>query len=69
MFRYLSAAHWLKVFETYYGPFLKAIEALDANGQTALRGDLTELLERSNQGGPNTLLVPADYLEVVIVKA
>lgn len=69
MFRYRSAAHWLEVFETYYGPILKALEALDANGQAALRGDLTELLERSNRGGPNTLLVPADYLEVVITKA
>ncbi len=69
MFRYLSAAHWIEVFETYYGPILKAVEALDANGQVALRGDLTELLERSHCGGPNTLLVPAEYLEVVIKKA
>ena len=69
MFRYLSAAHWLEVFETYYGPILKAVEALDADGQAALRADLTELLNHSNRGGPNSLLVPAEYLEVVITKA
>lgn len=69
MFRYLSAAHWIQVFETYYGPILKALESLDANGQAAMRGDLTDLLERSNRAGPGTLIVPGDYLEVVITKA
>lgn len=69
MFRYLSAAHWIQVFETYYGPILKALESLDANGQAAMRGDLTNLLERSNRAGPGTLVVPGEYLEVVITKA
>lgn len=69
VFRYRSAAHWLEVFRSYYGPILKAFEALDAKGQAALERDLTELLKGSNRGGPGALVVPGDYLEVVITKA
>ncbi len=68
-FRYLSATHWLEVFRTYYGPTHKAFAALDAAGQTALATDITALLERMNIGGQRSLVVPAEYLEVVIVKA
>jgi SAM-dependent methyltransferase len=67
VFRYRSAAHWLEVFRTYYGPALKAFAALDAAGQLDLARDLTELLERFNQGG-DTLAVPGEYLEVVATR-
>jgi hypothetical protein len=69
VFRYRSADHWLDVFRSYYGPILKAFEALDAKGQAALERDLIELLEGSNRGGSGALVVPGDYLEVVITKA
>ena len=36
-FRYRSPEHWLEVFQTYYGPVLKAFAALDA-GQAAGAG-------------------------------
>jgi ubiquinone/menaquinone biosynthesis C-methylase UbiE len=65
VFRYRSAEHWLEVFRTYYGPVLKAFAALDAEGQAGLARDLTELLQRFNQGGTDTLGVPSEYLEVV----
>ena len=68
MFRYRSAQHWLEIFRTYYGPVLKAFAALDAPGQAALGGDLLALLERGNQGGPETLAVPGEYLEVVAIR-
>jgi SAM-dependent methyltransferase len=67
-FRYRSAAHWIQIFRDWYGPTHKAFLALDARGQRELNAALTELLERSNVGGPNSLVVPAEYLEVVIVK-
>jgi hypothetical protein len=60
VFRYRSAEHFIEVFRTYYGPTLKAFAALDAEGQAGLARDLTELLERFNQGGPRTLSVPAN---------
>lgn len=68
VFRYRSAEHWLHVFRTYYGPMLKAFAALDAEGQAGLARDLTELLERFNQGGTDTLAVPSEYLEVVATR-
>ena len=68
VFRYRSAEHWLHVFRTYYGPVLKAFAALDAEGQAGLARDLTEVLERYNQGGSETLAVPGEYLEVVATR-
>jgi ubiquinone/menaquinone biosynthesis C-methylase UbiE len=68
VFRYRSAQHWVEVFRTYYGPVLKAFAALDAEGQAGLERDLLELLERFNQGGPDTLAVPGEYLEVVATR-
>jgi SAM-dependent methyltransferase len=67
-FRYRSSAHWIQVFRDYYGPTLKAFAALDVVKQAALQRDMTELLERLNTAGKRALVVPAEYLEVVIVK-
>jgi ubiquinone/menaquinone biosynthesis C-methylase UbiE len=68
-FRYRSAAHWLDVFRTWYGPTNRAFAALDAAGQIALEADLLALAGQHNRGGPDTLIVPSTYLEVVIMKA
>ena len=67
-FRYRSAEHWLQVFRNFYGPTLKAFAALDRAGQSALAKDITALLNRCNTAGPASLVVPAEYLEVVITK-
>lgn len=67
-FRYPSAKHYLDFFRTYYGPTVKAFEALDAPGREALAGDLLEVLQRFNRSGEETLLAPSEYLEVVAVK-
>ncbi|MBG9389440.1 class I SAM-dependent methyltransferase [Caenimonas aquaedulcis] len=65
-FRYVSAAHWVQVFRDFYGPTHKAFAALDEGGQRKLNDALTDLLERANVGGPASLVVPAEYLEVVV---
>jgi hypothetical protein len=67
-FRHLSAAHWIQVFRNFYGPTHKAFAALDAGHQAALEQAITDLLERLNTGGKHSLVVPAEYLEVVILK-
>jgi ubiquinone/menaquinone biosynthesis C-methylase UbiE len=67
-FRYESAAHWIQIFRDFYGPTHKAFAALDAHGQGRLETDLAELLEGLNIAGPASLVVPGEYLEVVIVK-
>ena len=68
VFRYRSPEHFLDVFRTYYGPMLKAFDALDAANQQRLRGDLLELIASLNRADDGTMVVPSAYLEVVITK-
>jgi ubiquinone/menaquinone biosynthesis C-methylase UbiE len=65
-FRYRSAQHFLDVFRTYYGPVLKAFETLDEAGGKAR--DIIDLIGRLNTSGDETMVVPSEYLEVVITK-
>jgi ubiquinone/menaquinone biosynthesis C-methylase UbiE len=68
VFRYRSAQHWLDVFKTYYGPLLKTFGALDPKAQTALTDDLFALVKRFNRSGDKTMVVPSEYLEVVVTR-
>lgn len=68
VFRYRSAAHWIEVFRTWYGPTHRAFAALDATGQAALHAELVAFLERWNRAGDGALVVPGDYLEAVVTK-
>jgi len=66
VFRYRSAAHWLEVFRTYYGPMQKAFGALDAARQESLAADLIALAQRFNRATDGSLVAPGQYLEVVM---
>ena len=68
-FRYRSPAHFVEVFRDYYGPTHKAFAALDAAGQQALELEILALLGELNVAGPASLVVPSEYLEIVITKA
>ena len=68
MFRYRSPAHWLEIFKTYYGPLLKAFGALEPAAQSALTRDLEALVDRFNRSGDASMVVPSEYLEVVITR-
>jgi SAM-dependent methyltransferase len=68
-FRYRSAAHWIEVFRSFYGPTHKAFGALDAARQSQLSAAIIELLGRRNVAGVDSLVVPGEYLEIVITKA
>jgi SAM-dependent methyltransferase len=67
-FRYRSPEHFLDVFKNYYGPMLKAFAALDAANQHGLRNDLLALIARMNRAKDGTMIVPSEYLEIVIAK-
>ena len=69
VFRYRSAEHWVELFRDYYGPTHRAFAALDEAGKKALHEALLNLLAKYNRGGRDTLIVPSDYLEVVIKRA
>jgi hypothetical protein len=47
---------------------LKALEDLDGAGQSALAVDIIELLGRLNASDDDTLVVPSEYLEVLITR-
>lgn len=65
-FRYRSAAHFIEVFRTWYGPVHKAFASLEAQAAAALEKDLTQLLDDNNVAGSTSLVVPSEYLEVIV---
>jgi SAM-dependent methyltransferase len=69
IFRYRSAEENVEFFRTYYGPTLRAFDALPADRQAALNDDLIALgrrFDRNTSKGP--VAIAADYLETVIIK-
>lgn len=68
VFRYRSPQHFLDMFREYYGPMRKAFEALDPAGQKGLARDLIALMHELNTSGDRTMVVPGEYLEVVVTK-
>jgi SAM-dependent methyltransferase len=67
-FRYVSPEHWLDVFRRFYGPTHKAFASLPAPAAAELEADVLDLLRRQNRDGARSLVVPAEYLEVVITR-
>ena len=68
LWRFASAEQYLHLFRSFYGPTVKAFEALDAGGQQALANDLCEAFGRYAHPTHGTFQVPAEYLEVVAVR-
>lgn len=68
-FRYpFSPSEVVEFFRTYYGPSYKAFAALDAEKQSALRGDLEKLWTEHNAATDGTTAIGAEYLEVVAIR-
>ena len=70
-FRYRSPEHFIDVFRTFYGPMNKAFASLAADPprQAAFNAELLALLAANNRAADGTLVVPSEYLEVVVHKA
>ena len=68
-FRYRSASHFISIFRNFYGPTHKAFAALDEAGQVRLNESSSQLLERRNVSRASALVVPGEYLEIVVTKA
>lgn len=69
VFRYHNPEHWLDVFRTFYGPLLKAFAALDPEHSASLAEEVLQLLRSFNRSGDQTLVLPAEYLEVVAIRS
>jgi len=68
VFRYKSPKHWVEIFRGYYGPMVKAFAAIDAKAREVLEADLYALIDKFNVAEDGTLVIPSEYLEVVITK-
>lgn len=66
--RYRSANHWLDYFRENFGPLVSAFAALDADGQQRLADELLASVAAINTATDGTLVAPAEYLEVVIMR-
>jgi len=68
VFRQRSPRAWIDYFRTYYGPTLKAFESLDEARQGPLVADLEALIARHNIADDGTMIVHAEYLEIVATR-
>ena len=68
VFRYRSPRHWVDTFRTYYGPLLKTFAVLAPPAQAALERDLMTLIGQFNCSEDGSMVVPSEYLEVVITR-
>jgi SAM-dependent methyltransferase len=67
VFRYRSPEDFLLYWRRFYGPTMKAFEAVGEAGRDALQADLLELIARFNRAEDGTMVVPSEYLETVIL--
>ncbi len=68
VFRYRSVRHYLNVLQAHLGPTRETFRALDPAKRENLVGELAELIDRFNRSDDETMVVPSDYLEVVVTK-
>jgi SAM-dependent methyltransferase len=59
----------VEFFRMYYGPTQRAFDALDTNGQAALRSDLVKLWSEHNLANDNTTYTEGEYLEVLATRS
>lgn len=69
VWRYKSPEHWLNTWRAIYGPLNKAFAALEEDKQAALETDLLALIAEFNTADDGTMVVPSDYVEVIVNKA
>jgi SAM-dependent methyltransferase len=65
-FRHRSPTDWVDKLRAGHVPVLKTFATLDVAQQRELRRELLELVARFNRGKDGTMVVDAEYLEVVI---
>ena len=66
VFRYRTPQHWLDTFRTYYGPVQKAFIAVGVAREEALAADLIQLVQQFNRADDGAMVLPSEYLEIVI---
>ncbi len=64
-----SPDHYIEFFRKYFGPTQTAYERVGPEGEQALTDDLREFLTAVNTAGDRAMVLEADYLEVIAVRA
>jgi ubiquinone/menaquinone biosynthesis C-methylase UbiE len=64
-----SADHYIEYFREYFGPTQAAYERVGADGEQALTEDLRTFLETENTAGDRAMVLEAEYLQVIAVRA
>lgn len=67
-FRYRSVERYIEALRTQLGPTRSAFEALGQEDQRSLESEIEELVRRFNVSGDETMIVPAEYLEIVAIR-
>lgn len=65
---YRSADHAVEIFRTYFGPIARACQMLDAVARDAMLAELRDLLGRYNRATDGTLILAAEYMQVVATR-
>lgn len=70
IFRFRSADDYIGFFRTYFGPTIKAFEAIPPDRQGALARDLTAAIHQFDRNkGAGSVAIVSDYLEAIITRA
>jgi len=68
VFRSHSTHRWFDVLSNYYGPMLRALATLEEDTRVAMTAEILEMADESNLADDGTMVIPSEYLEVVITK-
>jgi len=63
-----TPAQYVDLFRRFYGPTMRAFDAVGDAGRPAFEADLVELIARFNRADDGTMVVPSEYLEAVIIR-
>lgn len=63
--RFQSPEEFVEFFRRWYGPTLKAFEALEGGALDALEADLVDLARRHDRLAGDAIAIPATYIEAV----
>src|SRR5215470_18306557 len=65
-FRFTSPEVFVADYRRWYGPTIKAFEALGEDGRAALAADLADLARRWDRNHGGSIAIPATYLESIL---
>lgn len=67
-YRFPTPEAWMQCFRTRYGPFILAYESQSEEKREHMKEEIKELIQVYNRSGDETLILPVDYAEVIVVR-